>query len=135
MDADEIARLRAVSADCNCSELVKHLTAALEQARKERDSWKQIASDNANAAALWSTRADQHVGERDAAQKDAKDARALLGEAKEIIDSPPGYATAALRARIEAMLEQKPMTAHPAPEAPSERSGDGTDGGTTKGDR
>jgi hypothetical protein len=56
----------------------------------------------------------EYAAQRDAAQKDAKDARALLGECKEAIASPAWLGQnatqkyrQALLARIEAMLEQR----------------------------
>jgi hypothetical protein len=48
---------------------------------------------------------DRVVSQRDQAQKDAKDARALL---LAVLDSPRPLALGDIRARIEAMLEKKP---------------------------
>jgi hypothetical protein len=100
VDADEIARLRELAENGHYY-LGKHvlsLIAALEQTRQDVDIWKGTA--NAVECLLVNTRT-----ERDQAQKEAKYARALLVECLEVAWVIP-HGT--LRARIEAMLEQKP---------------------------
>jgi hypothetical protein len=76
MDAAEIARLREIAHD-----LMQRL--------------RRCDAERAGA-----------ISQRDQAQKDAKDARALLGEAWSWSSYRPDAAD--IRARIAAMLEQKP---------------------------
>lgn len=94
---------------------------ALEQARKERDEWHAAMIDWTGPEATKAL-----LAERDTAQKDAKDARALAyEECARVVDLhiskivprtlyDDGKRDAALeiaatlRARIEAMLEKKP---------------------------
>jgi hypothetical protein len=104
MDAAEIARLRERLAFVGDTGTLGHiepavLTAlldALEQAQKENADWGEAVIGWTGPEATKALIAD-----RDQAQQDAKDARALLAEAR-------CSASAGLCARIEAMLEKKP---------------------------
>jgi hypothetical protein len=125
MDAAEIARLREeAEADKGIGEpmaiTVLSLLDALDQARKERDDWRERESETQEALQAIGDEFGVHGGEprtagirrvltelraqRDQAQKDAKDARALIEDWLEV----HGIFAPTLRARIEAMLEQKP---------------------------
>jgi multidrug resistance efflux pump len=96
MDSAEIARLREGGLGVMSNADLQSLLDALEQAQKERDEAIELSQN-------WEADCRSAEAERDQAQKDVKDARALL-----VALAESSWTQRAIRDRIEAMLEQKP---------------------------
>jgi len=118
MDAAEIARLREQLENEEIPGLAPHwnllmraLLDALEQAQKDRDEARKRADAIDEHYKFQGQNNVEARTQRDAAQKDADAARALLEELWALPISScvdEGDELASLRARIEAVLEQKP---------------------------